>query len=245
MRATLNKGLPEFIEEQNAEVYCLQEIKIGDEDLKKLIPDLPFKGYQLFWSSAEQKGRHGVMMLVKEKPADVIVGIGDKKFDNEGRTITIENDDFYVVNTYFPNAGRELDRLNFKLDFNNKYEKFITKLSKEKPVIMTGDFNVAHKEIDLANPRQNEMNAGFTKEERAWFDQFLNKGNIDTFREFEKEPDHYTWWTYRFGARENNIGWRIDYFVTTPDLKKEIKESSILKDVYGSDHAPIQLMIDI
>ena len=164
-------------------------------------------------------------------------------FDSEGRVLTLEFQSFFLVNVYFPHSHRELKRLDFKLKFNNRLLDFCKKLEKKKPIIIASDFNVAHSEIDLRNPKQNTKNAGFTKEERAWFDSLLKAGFIDTFREFNKEGGNYTWWSYRNGVRERNIGWRVDYFVVNQKLKGRLKKSSILKDVLGSDHCPILLEI--
>ena len=172
-------------------------------------------------------------------------GIGDERFDSEGRVITAEYERFYLVNAYFPNSQHGLTRLDFKIEFDRKIHAYLNELRRSKPVVLCGDFNVAHKEIDLANPKQNEKNAGFTPEERAWMDEFLNDGYVDTFRMFTKEGGHYTWWTYRFNARARNIGWRVDYFVVSKDLVPHVKKSWIMSDVYGSDHAPIAMILEI
>jgi len=182
----------------------------------------------------------------KEKPLAVIEGIGNKDFDDEGRFQALEFKKFILVNTYFPNSRHGLERLDFKQKFNDEYLTYVKKLESDskKPVIMTGDFNVAHKEIDLANPKENEKNAGFSIEERKWFTKLLDNGFVDTFREFDKSPGKYTWWTYMFKARERNIGWRIDYFVVSKSFVKNVKKSYIVPEIRGSDHALIVLEID-
>ena len=179
----------------------------------------------------------------KIKPWQVCVGISDKKFDQQGRALTLEFSQFYLINAYFPQAGRELLKLPDKLDFNQKFEKYCQKLGKRKPLVIVGDFNVAHQPIDLANPKENDGNAMYTQEERSWFDQFLKKGFIDSFRLFCPQTRKYTWWTWRVNARKRNIGWRIDYFLVSKILKKYLKNSTILTEILGSDHCPIGLEI--
>ena len=238
INACCRKGLIEFINKEKADVYCFQELKASDEKIPQEIHDLTYNSYYLM---AEKKGYSGVSIHTKQKPLSVIKGIGNEQFDREGRVLAVEFKDFFLVNAYFPHSQRELARLGFKLDFNNEFSKFVLGLEKKKPVIIASDFNVAHKEIDLANPKQNKKNAGFTEEERSWFDDFLKNKYIDSFREFEKEGGHYTWWSYRNNLRERNIGWRIDYFVLSHNLKNQLKESKILSHVHGSDHCPILL----
>ncbi|MBW3022766.1 exodeoxyribonuclease III [Candidatus Woesearchaeota archaeon] len=237
INACIRKGLLEFIRKQNADVYCFQEVKSSPKELSDKL-----KNYNEFWFPAKKKGYSGTLIYSKQKPKSVKKGIGA---DNEGRVITLEFPKFYLINAYFPHAHRKLTRLDFKLKFNRKFQSYCEKIKKKKPVIIAADFNVAHKEIDLANPKQNQKNAGFTIQERNWFDNFLKKGYIDTFRQFTKEGGHYTWWTYMFDARKRNIGWRIDYFVVTKNLKNKVKSSKILKNVMGSDHAPIKLEISL
>jgi len=237
VRASLNKGLAGFIKNERADAYLFQEVKAREA------PELP-EGYHVFWHPAEKKGYSGVAVLSKKKPLSVVKGMGVEEFDVEGRVLTLEFDKFFLVNVYFPNAGDGLKRLGFKLGFNRVFENFCKKLDHKKPVIIGSDFNVAHKEIDLANPKTNADNAGFTPQERSWFDSFLKKGFADTFREFEKGAGHYTYWTYRFNARARNVGWRLDYFVASKRFVKKVKKSFILKDVTGSDHAPIVLEVD-
>lgn len=239
INACIRKGLIDFIKREDADFYCFQETKASAERADESI--LHLKGYHQFWFPAEKKGYSGTLVLSKTKPLSVVKGIGNEKFDSEGRVMALELKDFFLLNAYFPHSRRELVRLDFKLEFDRDFSRFCDKLRKIKPLVIAADFNVAHKEIDLANPKQNEKNAGFTSQEREWFDKFLKKGYIDTFREFVKEKGHYTWWTYRFKARERNIGWRVDYFIITPDLKHKLKKSWIMGDVTGSDHAPIGL----
>ena len=201
------------------------------------------QNYSVLHSFAKKKGYSGVSVFTKVKPISVIAGIGNEEFDNEGRVLTLEFENFYLVNAYFPHSHRKLIRLNFKLNFNKAFLKFCKNLERKKPVVVASDFNVAHKEVDLKNPKQNEKNAGFTIEEREWFDSFLKEGFIDTFREFVSDSGHFTWWTYRNNARSRNIGWRIDYFIISQGLKNHVKDSKILKDIFGSDHCPILLEI--
>lgn len=242
LRACINKGLIDFMKKEGADVYCFQEVKCSEHQIPLELGEL--KGYESFHSFAKKKGYSGVSVYTKIKPLKVISGIGNNDFDSEGRTLTLEFENFFLLNIYFPHSQRDLKRLNFKLQFNNAVLEYCKKLEETKPVIIASDFNVAHTEIDLANPKQNEKNAGFTKEERRWFDLFLKAGFIDTFREFNKDKGHYTWWTYRSNARQRNIGWRIDYFIISAGLRNKLKKSEILKEVLGSDHAPILLEID-
>ena len=232
INACARKGLVPFIQQQNADFYCFQEVKSAPDCLKQL-------NYNLHWHSAEKKGYSGIVTLSKEKPLNTISGIGNNTIDKEGRVLTLEFDKFFLVNAYFPHAHRELTRLDFKLQFNDAFSSFCKQLN--KPLIIAADFNVAHKEIDLRNPKQNKNNAGFTPKEREWFNQFLGNGYIDTFREFNTAGDHYTWWTYRNSARQRNIGWRIDYFVISQTLRNNLLSSSILSSVLGSDHCPVLL----
>ncbi len=239
INALAKKGLIEFMLSENADGYCFQEVKVAP---KKLDPRLGrITGYTPHWNFSQTPGRSGVVTYSKTKPLSVRNGIGKPGFDREGRVLTLEFEKFFLVNAYFPHSSRELSRLKFKLEFNDGFAKFCQKLEKQKPIVIASDFNVAHQAIDLANPKQNEKNAGFTIEERSWFDSFLKKGFIDSFREFESGGGHYTWWTFRSDARKRNIGWRIDYFVVSEKLKKQLKKSEILPQVPGSDHCPIYL----
>lgn len=244
IRAVVRKGLIDFMNHGNADIYCFQEIKISQKDIDIIMPvidDMLENKYEFHWFPAQKSGYSGVMTCTKIMPRLVIKGIQYEEFDNEGRAITLEMDDFYLVNCYFPNTQRGLERMEYKLRYNQILGDYADELRKKKPVIITGDFNVAHKEIDLKNPKQNEKNAGYTIEERNSFDTFLKRGYIDTFREFEKGPDFYTWWAYFANSRARNIGWRIDYFVVSDDLKDKLISSKIYKDVMGSDHCPIEL----
>lgn len=242
IRACYRKGLVDFLNKNKADIFCFQELKANEEDIPTEIKK--YDEYDEYWFSAEKKGYSGTAILTKLKPLSVIYGIGDDAFDSEGRTITLEFDDFYLVNAYFPNSQHDLKRLNFKIEFDKKIHAHLNTLREKKPILLCGDFNVAHREIDLANPKQNEGNAGFTLEERMWMDEFLRDGYVDTFRMFVKEGGHYTWWTYRFKARQKNVGWRIDYFVVSKNIKQNVKKSSILSDIQGSDHAPIELKVE-
>ena len=241
INSCMKKGLLRFIEKENADIILLQEVKVSKE---KINPELlNLKKYNSFWSFAKEKGYSGLAVYSKSKPLNVIKEFGKKGIDKEGRIIALEFDNFFLINVYFPHSNRELKRLKFKLMFNNAFEEFCKKLGNKKPVIIGGDFNVAHKEIDLRNPKQNTNNAGFTIKERNWFDKFLKNGYIDCFRNFTKEGGNYTWWTYRNNARARNIGWRIDYFLISKKLKRSIINCSILNKITGSDHCPISLEI--
>ncbi|AAT43212.1 exodeoxyribonuclease III [Picrophilus oshimae] len=240
IRAAVKNGILNFINEENPDIVLLQEIKSGKNDLPE---ELHHMGYKIFINPAEKKGYSGTMALSKVEPLDYSSGIGIKDYDSEGRVQILKYDNFYIINTYFPNSQHGLTRLDYKIDFDNKFLEFCEKLRKEKPLIITGDFNVAHEEIDIARPKDNENNAGFTIQERNWMTEFLNHGYIDTYRYFHKEPGHYSWWSYRFNARAKNIGWRIDYFIVTDDFIKNVKDSIILENVKGSDHAPLELLL--
>lgn len=246
VRAVIKKGFLDFLKKQKPDVLGLQEIKINDVARKK--ENFDFPKYEEFWNSADRPGYSGTAVLVESKKYRVGSyknGIGIKKFDTEGRVQTIEFDKFYFVNAYFPNANHELSRLNYKLEFNREFLKYIKKLDKKKPVIACGDFNVAHNEIDLANPRPNIGNPGFTDEERKWADKFIKAGFLDTFREFYPKKVQYSWWSYRFRARERNIGWRIDYFFVSARIFKYVKKVFILDKQEGSDHCPVGIEIDL
>ncbi len=238
LNAVVGKGGILAIQKENADVYCFQEVKATREKMPQILG-----GYHQYHSHAEKKGYSGVSVFSKEKPMSVREGIGVAEFDSEGRVLVLEFKDFFLLDIYFPNSNRELSRLDYKLRFNDKLLKFCKELERKKPLILTGDFNVAHTELDIARPRENEGNAGFTREERAWFTKFLEDGFVDTFRQFTKDGDHYTWWAYMGNARDRNIGWRIDYFVVSEKLKNKVKASKILSDIMGSDHCPIVLEI--
>jgi len=212
IRAVLKKDFLKFVQKEKPDVLCLQEIKAHPDQVDSILED-----YQQYWNDANKKGYAGTAIFTKKKPLSVTYDLGIKEHDKEGRVITIEFPKFYLVNVYTPNAQRELKRLKYRQKWNKDFLKYLKKLEKKKPVIFCGDLNVAHKEIDLANPKANKKNAGFTQEERDDFSKIIDSGFIDTFREFNKKPDQYTWWTYRFNARKKNIGWRIDYFHVFPN----------------------------
>lgn len=241
IRAAIRNGLLDFISSEEADVYAFQEIK-ADEFQVPL--ELSRAGYSAYVNPAERKGYSGTLILSKMKPLSTFTGFGSENDENEGRIIGLEFENFWFLNIYFPNSQRGLTRLDFKLEFNNRLLKFLRKLREKKPLVICGDMNVAHEDIDIARPDDNRMNAGFTKEEREWMSEFLQDGYVDTFRMFNEEPGNYTWWTYRFNARSRNVGWRIDYFIVSEELKKNVHSSDILSEVIGSDHAPIRLVID-
>ncbi|MBU3936967.1 MAG: exodeoxyribonuclease III [Proteobacteria bacterium] len=239
LRALEKKGFVEILADLNADLVALQEIKAMPEQLSETLKNIP--GYTPYWFSAQKKGYAGVATYSKEQPLSVIYGIDHKDHDYEGRVLTLEFADFFFINAYFPNAQHGLLRMDYKLRFNNDLLAFAKTLATKKSVVICGDFNVAHKEIDLTNPKQNEKNPGYAPEERAWMDHFVEAGFVDTFRMFNQEPDQYTWWSYRFNARTRNIGWRIDYFCVDQKSKKRVTEAAILGDILGSDHCPILL----
>lgn len=237
IRAVLKKGFLEFLSQENADFVCLQEVKATSDQLEER-----FEGYRQYWNSAEKKGYSGTLVLSRHTPLSVQNGIGILKHDKEGRVITLEFPNWYLVNVYTPNAKRELERLPYRSEeWDRDFLKYCKNLEKKKPVIFCGDLNVAHKEIDLARPKQNTKNAGFTPEERAGFDNIVKAGFIDTFREFESGGDKYTWWSYRAGAREKNVGWRIDYFCISKELQSKLISAGIKPDVMGSDHCPVYI----
>ncbi len=240
LRAAVKNGIMDFLKDENPDIILFQEVKA---DKLNIPEELHHLDYKIYLNSAEKKGYSGTMALTKIDPLNHSNGIGDKSFDSEGRVQLLEFKNFYLINAYFPNSQHGLTRLDYKLDFNKKVLEYMEKLRKEKPVIITGDFNVAHEEIDIARPKDNEHNAGFTVEERNSMTEILNHGYIDTYRYFHKEPNHYSWWSYRFNAREKNIGWRIDYFVVTDGFIDNIKDSLILENIKGSDHAPLELIL--
>lgn len=243
VRAILKKGFREWLREESPDILCLQEIKASKDQLDEEIVNP--EGYHSYLNSAKRPGYSGVTTFSKEEPQDVQFGMGIEKFDTEGRLIRTRYPDFTLLNVYFPNGKMSDERLQFKLDYYDAFLEFSENLRKEgEELIITGDFNTAHKEIDLANPKANEKFSGFLPIERLWLDKLVSKGYIDTFRHFYAEGEQYTWWTYRFKARERNVGWRLDYFFVTEGLIDRIKDSIILKDVHGSDHAPILLEIE-
>lgn len=240
IRAVLKKGFIDFIKTNTPDVLCLQEIKISEAVQQASIFD--FAGYHIYWNSALRPGYSGTAVLVRDghpQPLSVSNGFGEELFDNEGRTQVLEFAKFYLVNCYFPNSNAELSRLDYKMDYNDYLADNLKKLEKQKPVIVCGDFNVAHKEIDLARPKENVGKPGFTKEERSWMDKFIKLDFVDTFRLINGDKIQYSWWSYRAYARERNVGWRIDYFFASSGAKKNIKDAFILDQITGSDHAPV------
>ncbi len=241
IRSVSRYGFSDWLNKELPDVLCIQESKAQQDQVDESL--LKPGKYNSAWHSAIDKGYSGVTTYFKKEPLDVLSGLGDKEIDDEGRVLTLEYKDFFLVNTYFPNSGRDLKRLPFKLKFCEKLFKYLQKLEKKKPFLICGDFNIAHKEIDLANPKSNQKNAGFLPDERAWMEDFLNKGYIDVFRSFNSNAGFYTWWSYRPGVRERNVGWRLDYFCASPDLKSRLKDMSHLTNVKGSDHCPIILSL--
>lgn len=238
-RACLKKGFANFFEEENADIVCLQEVK-ATKDQYEFSPS----EYYEYLFPAKRKGYSGTLIYTKIKPISVKYGIGEVEYDEEGRNITLEFNNFYLVNCYVPNVKRNLERMDSRMHYEECFKEYIKKIEKEKPVIICGDFNVAHKEIDIKNAKQNIGNAGFTYEEREKFSELLNSGLIDTFRYYNKEKtDAYTWWSYRKGVREKNIGWRIDYFLVSKRFIHQITNTMIYKEVLGSDHCPIGIEI--
>ena len=239
IRAIEKKGFFEWVAKESPDILALQETKAHPDQLTDTI--LKPKGYKSFWaSSMEKKGYSGVAIYTKQEPKKVTEGIGVKEFDIEGRTLIAEYDDFVFFNIYYPNGGAGNKRVPFKMKFYDAFlEKAESYRKKKKSVIVCGDVNTAHTEIDLARPKENAKNTGFLPEERAWVSKFIEHGYVDTFRHFTKDPGHYTWWDYYTGARARDVGWRIDYFFITPDLLPRLKKAFILKDVLGSDHCPV------
>ena len=239
LRAALGKGLLDVIAAYDADIVALQEIKVQLGQLPKDILEL--KGYQQFWHPAEKKGYSGTAILSKHAPLQVYYGIGASDIDREGRVLTLEFDDYYLINAYFPNAQPELKRMDFKQAFNQAMLAYMNRLRQEKTVLLCGDLNVAHKEIDLARPKENRQNPGFSDEERAWMDSFIAAGYVDTFRKFCPDPGQYSWWSYRSNAREKNIGWRIDYFMVDAASADRVTDAAIHSEVFGSDHCPVSI----
>lgn len=237
IRACIKKGFLDFLEKSNADIFCIQETKMqeGQE-----IINTP--GYLQFWCSAEKKGYSGTLLLTKKEPLSVSYGLGIDMHDHEGRAITAEFENFYIVNLYVPNSQEQLKRLDYRMQWEDDVRAYLNDLRKNKPVVICGDFNVAAEEIDLKNPKNNRKNAGFSDEERAKFAQLKDSGFIDTFRYFYPDKTGiYSWWSYRFNARKNNAGWRIDYFLVSSELENRLKNAEILTDVMGSDHCPVVL----
>ncbi len=240
LRACMGKGFLEFLKKEDPDVICLQETKMQREQA-----DFDFEGYQEYWNSAEKKGYSGTAIFTKKEPISVSYGIGMEEADAEGRVICAEYDTFYLVTVYTPNAQRELVRIDFRMAFEDAFRAYLMKLNEKKPVVVCGDMNVAHKPIDLKNPKSNIGNAGFSYEERGKFSELLASGFNDTFRMlYPDKEEAYSWWSYMFKSRERNTGWRIDYFLVTDDFKDKVQDSLILSEVMGSDHCPVELLLE-
>lgn len=239
LRAAVTKGFKDVFTEFDADIFCLQETKLQEGQI-----DLEFPGYKSYWNYAEKKGYSGTAIFTKEEPLNVYLGIGIEEHDKEGRVITLEFEDYYVITVYTPNSQNELARLPYRMIWEDDFKKYLKGLEEKKPVIVCGDLNVAHKEIDLKNPKTNRKNAGFTDEEREKMTELLKDGFIDTFRYFYPEEEGiYSWWSYRFKAREKNAGWRIDYFLVSESLKDRLAGAKIHTEIFGSDHCPVELTI--
>ena len=240
LRACVTKGFMDFFSEIDADAVCLQETKLQEGQI-----DLALEGYYQYWNYAEKKGYSGTAIFCRQEPISVSYGIGIEEHDKEGRVIAAEFEDYYLVTCYTPNSQNELKRLDYRMDWEDAFLAYLKKLEESKPVILCGDLNVAHKEIDLKNPKTNRKNAGFTDEERGKMTALLDNGFIDTYRFFNPDKEGvYSWWSYRFKAREKNAGWRIDYFITSDALRDRLISADILTDVMGSDHCPVELVIE-
>ena len=241
LRACVGKNFMDFFHEIDADIFCIQESKLQEGQIEL---DLP--GYHQYWNYAEKKGYSGTAIFTKQEPLSVSYGIGIEEHDKEGRVITLEFEKFYMITVYTPNSQNELARLPYRMEWEDAFLSYLKKLEENKPVVFCGDLNVAHKEIDLKNPKSNRKNAGFTDEEREKFSILLNNGFIDTFRYFYPDAEGiYSWWSYRFQARAKNAGWRIDYFMVSEALKDKLQDATILTDIYGSDHCPVSLEINL
>ncbi len=240
LRAIYKKGFEESFKKLDADIFCIQETKMQEGQI-----ELDLQGYYQYYNYAERKGYSGTAIFTKKEPLNVEYGIGIEEYDKEGRVITLEFDKFYMVNCYTPNSGRELARLEYRMTWEEAFKKYLIELDKQKPVIICGDLNVAHTEIDLKNPKSNRKNAGFTDEERSKIEELLNSGFTDTFRKIYPDKEGaYTWWSYMFNARANNAGWRIDYFLVSDRISKNIKDAYIYSEIMGSDHCPVGLEIE-
>lgn len=240
LRACCDKGFREAFVRLNADFFCLQETKMQAGQL-----DLEFEGYHSYWNYAEKKGYSGTAIFTKHEPLSVAYGIGKEEHDHEGRVITLEMPDFYMVTVYTPNSQDGLKRLDYRMEWERDFQAYIRELDAKKPVVLCGDLNVAHKEIDLKNPKTNRRNAGFTDEEREQFQNLLDSGFTDSFRYFYPDMENiYSWWSYRFKAREKNAGWRIDYFVVSSRLEEKLESAQIHTDIFGSDHCPVEVQIN-
>jgi len=239
LRACEGKGFSDTFHQLDADFFCLQETKMQPGQL-----DLTYEGYDSYWNSAEKKGYSGTAIFTRHKPLSVAYGIGIEEHDHEGRVITLEMDDFFLVDVYTPNSQDELRRLDYRMKWEDDFQAYLRKLDEKKPIVVCGDMNVAHEEIDIKNPKTNRRNAGFTDEEREKFTQLLNSGFTDTFRWKYPEQVTYSWWSYRFQARQRNTGWRIDYFVVSNRLQPRVADAKIHTDIFGSDHCPVELDLE-
>ncbi len=239
LRAVMNKNFMEFFNEADADVFCLQETKLQEGQIEMNLP-----GYHQYWNYADKKGYSGTAIFTKKEPLSVTYGMGIDEHDHEGRVITLEFDDFYFITVYVPNSQDGLKRLDYRMKWEDDFLGYLKELEKTKPVVFCGDLNVAHEEIDLKNPKTNRKNAGFTDEERSKMTALLDAGFTDTFRYFYPEQVTYSWWSYRFKAREKNAGWRIDYFICSDALRDRLKDAKIHTEVMGSDHCPVELDIE-
>ncbi len=241
LRAVVGKGFVDIFNALDADVFCLQETKLQAGQIELELP-----GYEQYWNYAERKGYSGTAVFTRVKPLNVTYGLGIEAHDTEGRVITVEYDTFYLITVYTPNSKDGLARLPYRMEWEDAFRAYLKELEKTKPVVVCGDMNVAHEEIDLKNPKTNRKNAGFSDEERAKMTELLNAGFIDTFRYFYPDKTgEYSWWSYRFNARKNNAGWRIDYFLTSEILKDKLQSASIHQEIYGSDHCPVELELDV
>lgn len=239
LRSVLRKNFLEYLGAEAPDVLCVQETKASPDDVEQLWPNT----YTTYWNSAQKKGYSGTAIFTKARPLNITTGIGMDEHDNEGRVLTAEFAEYFLVNVYVPNSKRELTRLPYRQQWDKDFLKYLKKLEKKKPVIFCGDLNVAHTEIDLANPKANVKNHGFTPEERAGFTTFVESGFIDTFREFERGGGHYSWWSPMGGARSRNVGWRLDYFLVSAALRPELKRAFIQPHIMGSDHCPVGIQL--
>lgn len=241
LRACVEKGFLEYVKQADADIFCLQETKLQEGQI-----DLCLPGYYEYWNYAQKKGYSGTAVFTKKEPLSVSLGMGLEMHDKEGRMLTLEMEDFFLVNVYVPNSQEGLKRLSYRMEWEDAFLSYVKGLEEKKPVIITGDMNVAHREIDLKNPKTNRKNAGFSDEEREKFSRLLEKGFIDTFRYFYPEKEGaYSWWSYRFQARAKNAGWRIDYFLVSESFKNRLQGAAIHSEVFGSDHCPVELLIDV
>ena len=240
LRACMKKGFEDFFREADADIFCVQETKLQEGQI-----DFCPEGYHCYWNYAERKGYSGTAVFTKKEPLEVIYGIGIDEHDHEGRVITLEYENFYFVTVYTPNSQSELARLSYRMQWEDAFRDYLKELDAHKPVIVTGDMNVAHQEIDLKNPKTNRKNAGFTDEERAKFQELLDAGFTDTYRALYPDKIEYSWWSYRFRAREKNAGWRIDYFLISSSVRDRLADAKIRTEIMGSDHCPVELDMNV